>query len=513
MRKRSSAVFLVLLLAGAVIGFGSFAQEPRYGGTLVIGMSTDIARWDIHNCSGMQNLGIQRLVTELLTDHQWETGELLPWLAKSWEASEDATTWTIHLQEGVKFHDGTPFDAAAVKYNLERLLEVGLARGSFDMIESIEVADEYTVVIHTTPFAPFMHLLTYAPAGMISPTQAEKLGWDNYYTHPIGTGPYKFVEHVRGDHSLLVANEDYWHGRPYIDRIIAKPIPDTGARIAALEAGDIDVALNVPPIEVPRLEANPDIDILRAVPARTMYVGINNQWGPFRDKRVRQALNYAVDKEAIVNSIFLGEAEISTAPYTRLAFGYTRQEPYEYDPEKAKQLLAEAGYPNGFEVTLTYGPGRYLMDTEVVEAVASYLEEIGLEVFIEPLEWAAFGQERKKPVEENRLQLYFIGWGCVTLDADHALKPFRPDQWPPKSTSPMFYSNDRVLELFWEARSTTDEVKRLACYKEINEILWEEAPIIWLYVQPNIHAKRKEVHEVYVRSDETIWLRNAWIEE
>jgi peptide/nickel transport system substrate-binding protein len=399
-----------------------------------------------------------------------------------------------------------------VKYNLERLLAIGLARGSFDMIQSIEVADEYTVVIHTTPFPPFMRLLTYAPAGMISPTQAEKLGWDAYYKEPIGTGPYKFVEHVRGSHSLLIANEDYWRGRPYIDTIIAKPVPEPGARIAALEAGDIHVALNVPPIEVPRLEANPDIEIIRAKPARTIYIGINNQWGPFQDKRVRQALNYAVDKDAIVEGIFLGEAVVSTAPYTSLAFGYTKQEPYEYNPEKAKQLLAEAGYPNGFEVTLTYSPGRYSMDTQVVEAVAAYLQAIGLKVRIEELEWAAYGAERRKPVEENRLQLHFLGFGCVTLDADHGLKVFRPDQWPPVSDSPVFYSNDRVMELFLAARSTTDEVKRLECYAEINRILWEDAPAIWLYVEPNIHAKRKEVHGVYIRSDETIWLHDAWIE-
>lgn len=513
MRKILTIVTMVLFLTGMMVALSSSGQGPRPGGTLIIGMGTDIAKWDIHNCSGMQNLGIQRLVTELLTDHHWETGELLPWLAESWEASPDATTWTIHLKPGVQFHDGTPFNAAAVKYNLERLLKIGLARGSFDMIQSIEVADENTVVIHTTPFAPFMHLLTYAPAGMISPTQADKLGWDNYYQQPIGTGPYKFVEHVRGDHSLLVANENYWRGRPYIDKIIAKPIPEAGARVAALEAGDIHVALSVPPVEVPRLEANPAIEIMRAKPARTMYVGINNQWGPFKDKRVRQALNYAVDKDAIKENIFLGEALVSTAPYTPLAFGYSRQEPYEYNPAKAKQLLAEAGYPDGFEVTLTYGPGRFSMDTEVVEAVASYLQDIGLKVKIEPLEWAAYGKERQKPVEENRLQLYFIGWGCVTLDADHCLKVFRPDQWPPVSDSPLFYSNDRMMELFLAARNTTDEAKRLEYYNEINKILWEDAPVIWLYVEPNIHAKRKGAHEVYVRSDETIWLHDAWLEQ
>lgn len=513
MRKGKQLVLLVMLLALAVTVVATSGQEPQYGGTLIIGMGTDIARWDIHNCSGMQNLGIQRLVTELLMDHDWETGELLPWLAKSWEVSPDATTWTIHLQEGVRFHDDTPFNAEAVKYSLERLLEIGLARGSFDMIQSIEAVDEYTVVIHTSPFAPFMHLLTYAPAGMVSPTQVEKLGSDNYYQHPVGTGPYVFVEHIRGDHSRLVVNEDYWRGRPYINEVIAKPIPETAARAAALEAGDIHVALSVPPIYVPTLEANPDTEILRAVPARTCYVGMNNQWGPFKDKRVRQALNYAVDKNAINESIFLGEAVISTGPMTSSAFGYFPQEIFEYDPAKAKALLAEAGYPDGFEVTLTYSPGRYLMTTEVCEAVASYLADVGLTVNLKAVEWAAYGKDRKKGVEENPLQLYFLAWGCVTLDADHGLKIFRPDLWPPKSTSPQFYSNDRLLELFMAARSVANNEDRLTYYEEIMAMVWDDAPVIWLYIQPNTHAKRKEVHRLYVRSDETIWLREAWLEQ
>ena len=486
--------------------------QPQKGGTLVIGMGTDISKWDIHNCSGMQNLGIQRLVTELLTDHNWQTGQLEPWLAESWESSPDATVWTIHLRKGVKFHDGTPFNAEAVKYNIERLLKIGLAKGSYDMIKSVEVKDEYTVIINTSSFAPFMHLFTYAPSGMISPTQAEKLGWDNYYQAPVGTGPYKFVEHVRGDRSVLVANEEYWGGRPYIDKIIAKPIPEVGARIAALEAGDIQVALSVPPVEVPRLQANPAIEIVRAKPARTVYIGMNNQWGPLKDKRVRQALNYAVDKNAINKSIFNGEAEVSEGLFTSQAFGYTKVGPYEYNPTKARQLLADAGYANGFDVTLVYGPGRYMMDTQVVEAVASYLKDVGVRVKIEQMEWAAYETARRQPLEQNKMQLYFIAWGCVTLDADHGLKIYRPDQWPPKGDTTMFYSNDRVMELYNIGRNTADDSKRLAAYQELSQLVWEDAPALWLYIEPNTHAARKELHGFHVRSDETVWLRDAWLE-
>jgi ABC-type transport system substrate-binding protein len=196
-----------------------------------------------------------------------------------------------------------------------------------------------------------------------------------------------------------------------------------------------------------------------------------------------------------------------------LAFGYFEQPIYEYDPPKAKALLTEADLPDGFEVTLTYSPGRYLMTTEVCEAVASYLTDIGLTVNLEAVEWAAYGKDRKKGVEENPLQLYFLAWGCVTLDADHGLKIFRPDLWPPKSTSPNFYSNDRMLELFTAARGVANNEDRLTYYEEVMEMVWDDAPVLWLYIQPNTHAKRNEARGVYVRSDETIWLREAWLEQ
>jgi len=508
---RVASLWVLVLVAALIISCGVFGAEPQYGGTLVIGLSTDIPIWDSQLGSGMPTMGIVRLVEEYLTDHHWQTGELIPWLCESWEASPGATEWVLHLREGVKFHDGTPFNAEATKYNIERMLQTGAGKGSFDMVESVEVTDEYTAVVHTTPFAGLMNLFTYH-LGIVSPTQDQELG-EKYHLYPVGTGAYQFVKHIRGDYSLLVANEEYWRGRPYIDKIIIKPIPETGARMAALESGAIHIAYSVPSIEVPRLEAVPGVEILRASPARTMYCSINNLWGPFQDKRVRQALNYAVNKQAIVDNIFLGQAEVSTAPFTPLCCCHVPQEPYEYDPQKAKALLVEAGYPDGFDVTLSYGSGRYMMDTEVVTVIASYLENIGLDVTIAAMEWAAFYAERTKEPDKNRLQLSFFGWGCTTLDPDHCLRPYRPDMWPPIGTDPMYYSNDRFVELFWASRRTTDPNERLAYTKEIIEMVWEDAPAIFLYVQPNTHAKRSEVHEAYIRGDETIWLRDAWLEQ
>lgn len=510
-RTWQSALLAIAAVLALLVAAPAAGQVLQYGGTLVVGMGVDTPRWDIHRATGMQGLGVQRLVTENLTDLHWETGELLPNLAESWEASRDATTWTIRLRRGVQFHDGTPFDAEAVKFNLERVLDVGVAKGSFDMIERIEVKDAHTVMLYTTPFAPLMRLFAYAPSGIASPTQIKKLGSDSYFRQPIGTGPYTFVEHARGERSVLMANGRYWGGRPYINRVIMRVVPDIGARVAALEAGDLDVAYDVPPTETRRLEANPGIRIVRGRTARTVYVGINTQYGPLREKRVRQALNYAVDKEAILKGIYLGEGRVSDAPFTNIAFGHAAMPVYRHDPARAKALLTEAGYPDGFEITLTYAPGRYSMDTQLVEAVAAYLRAVGVRVKIQAVEWATFGRMRTAPLEESKIQLYLLAFGNAPLDADHGLKPLRPDQFPPESDNPTFYDNPRFMPLHMQARSTTDTAKRQRLYKELIRMVWDDAPWIFLIVQPNIHAARKRAQGVYIRSDETIWLHKAWI--
>jgi peptide/nickel transport system substrate-binding protein len=487
----------------------------KYGGTLVISLGTDVPIFDPQKSTGMQNLGIIRLVCETLTDFDPRTGKLFPRLAESWESSSDATKHTIHLRKNIKFHDGTPFNATAVKVTImDRLLNPEAkspARGSFSMIQSIDIIDEYTVVVNTTPYAPIMALFNYAPSEIISPTQWYKLG-DNFYKEPIGTGPYKFVEHIKGDHITLVANEEYWGGRPYIDTIIMKPIPEAAARVMALETGVAQVITNVPPDDYFRLKDDPRFYALPTIPQRSMHVSLNTQWGPLKDKRVRQALNYAIDKKAIIDSIFKGTAHIMDCPCVApAAFGYTPIGIYEYNPEKAKALLAEAGYPDGFEVELIYGSGRFLMDTQVVEAIQAYLADVGVKVKITALEWAAFQAAEAEPIETSKVQMAFVGFGLPTLDADQAFHDLRSDCWPPLGLEPTFYSNATFDTLHEQGRSIVDPAKRLEIYKQIAQIIFEDAPWIFLYYEPPLHLARVEVQGVFIRHDETIWLDGAWI--
>lgn len=479
--------------------------------TLTISMGMEPPTLDPQKCTGMPNLGIIRLITETLTDADYKTGELIPNLAERWDASPDATTWTLYLKQGVKFHDGTPFNATAVKFTIDRIMDpkIGAAvGGAYGMIKSVDIKDTYIVVIKTDPHPPFMRLWWYGPSAIVSPTQVKKLG-DDFTKVMAGTGPYKLVEHVRGSHIKLAANPDYWGGKPKIDTIIVKPITEAGARLMALEAGEVDFVYHVPPADIPRLEKNPNIQMIYGIPTRAMHAPLNTQWGPLKDKKVRQALNYAVDKVTMNERLFKGRAQIMDAPINDRSFGYSKVGPYPYDPAKAKQLLTEAGYPNGFEVTLRYGKGRWLMGDEVVETLQSYLAAVGVKVKIEALEWAAYRAKESLPFEKTESQISFGGLGGVTLDADRSLNELTKAAWPPRGLEGMFYENPKFDELFQKARSTVDSEARKAYYKEAMQIVWEDAPRIFLYFEPQIYAAKKTVQGVGVRHDETIWVKGA----
>jgi len=507
-------VAILVVLFAAYLVTGPLSTRPSPPAVLTISMGTQPSTLDPQKATGMPNLGIIRLITETLVDADYQTGELIPLLVERWESTPDATTWTLYLRQGVKFHDGTAFNATAVKFTLERLLDPktgGAAASAYSMIKSIDVKDTYTAVIKTDPYAPFMRLLWYAPSSIVSPSQVKRLG-DTFSQQLAGTGPYKLVEYVRGDHIKLTANDQYWGGKPKIDTVIVKPIPESGARLMALESGTVDFVYAVPPPDIPRLEKNPDIQLIYGIPTRAMHVTLNTKWGPLKDVKVRQALNYAVDKNAINERIFKGRAQVMDAPINDRSFGYAKVGPYAYDPVKAKQLLKDAGYPDGFEVTLRYGMGRWLMGDEVVEAVASYLSQVGIKVKVEPLEWAAIQAKNALTVDKSDMQLQFTGLGGVTLDADRSLNELTKAAWPPSGLEPTFYENPQYDQLYFKARTTIDPEARKALYKDAMQIAWNDAPRIFLYFEPQVYAARKTVHGVGVRHDETIWMKGASVD-
>jgi len=445
-----------------------------------------------------------------------EGGKIVPLLAESYEVSPDAKVYTVKLRKGIYFHDGTPFNATAVKFTFERLLDPKVkvpARGNFLVIDKVEVVDEYTVRFELKyPFAPFLTVLSTTQSCIISPKAAKELG-DKISVTPydIGTGPFKFKEWVKGDRVVLIKNERYWNGTPYFDEVVFKVVPDHQTREAMLLAGDLDIIIQPPATDVEMLKRRGDLKVVELPSTRVMGIWINTQKGPLKDVRVRQALNYAVDKEAIIKNVLFGLGVARESPIPSFTLGFKKLGPYPYDPEKARKLLAEAGYPNGFEVTLITPSGRYLFDKQIAEAVAQYLRDVGIKVTLKTYDWPTYVTMLFKPLNESELELFLVGF-AATGGADphfYLYLRYHTSQFPPNGFNPSFYSNPEVDKLLEDGMKIPDPEKRREIYEKANEIIWNEAPEIFLHIQYFVVVMKSNLEGVRVFPYEMIEVRNA----
>jgi peptide/nickel transport system substrate-binding protein len=301
------------------------------------------------------------------------------------------------------------------------------------------------------------------------------------------------VEWNRGENIVVEVNEDYYGDVPEIPNVVFEFIPESSAQIVALETGEVDAMMRVPPQEVDRLEGDPNIEVVRESSVRTIYIGFNNLMEPFNDVRVRRALNYAVNKEEIVNGLFEGFT-VADAPVVPAVFGHESVGPYEYDPERARELLAEAGYPDGFEMTIHHPTGRYPLDATVAEVIQDQLSEVGIDATLETREWSSYLSFTGQPPEEAEYDSFLLGWGTVTLDADYGLYALlHSNQWNPNGNNRGFYENEEVDDLLDEARVETDQSRREELYAEAIELIWNDAPWIFLYNQGQVNANRTYV--------------------
>ncbi|MFW5688500.1 MAG: glutathione ABC transporter substrate-binding protein [Spirochaetota bacterium] len=492
-----SAVLLVALVSvGSLFATGTQEEASFDRDTLTIGMGAEPESLDPVNMTSAPAATVGEHVVERLI-YMEEDGSLTPMLATSWDSNDAGTVWTFEIREGVEFHDGEPLNAEAVALNLRRFVdpEVGAAYAFLlGTVEEIVAVDEYTLELRLAqPFAPILSHLSHSFVGIVSPAQLAELGPQDTFEIPIGTGPYEMVEWNRGESISLEVNDGYWGDVPAIPNVNFTFIPESSALIVALETGTIDAMMRVPPQEVARLEADPDIEIVRESSVRTVYIGFNNVKEPFDDARVRQALNYAVDKEAIVNGLFEGFT-VSDAPVVPAVFGHESVGPYEYNPQRARELLAEAGYPNGFEMTIHHPTGRYPLDSTVAEVVQDQLSAVGIDVTLETREWSSYLSFTGQPPEDAEYDAFMLGWGTVTLDSDYGLYALlHSDQWNPNGNNRGFYRNDEVDDLLDEARVTTDQSVREELYAEAMELIWNDAPWIFLYDQGQINANRTYV--------------------
>jgi len=445
-----------------------------------------------------------------------EDGKIVGELAREWSVSPNGLVWTFHLQRGVQFQDGTAFDAAAMKASLDRILDPREAlpnRRYLEAVDRVEAPDPQTVrIVLKEPFGAFLQHLAYDQGFAVSPAALKKYGKE-IAKNPVGTGPYRFESQIPGQSITLSRFEQYHGGRPALARLVFTAVSEDATRVAQLESGQAQIIVNVPPREAVRLGARPDLTILSKEGNRVAHIGINVTKKPFDDTRVRQALNFAVTRRGLVTGILSGygaEAQSIVAPST---WGYHAVPMYRYDVSRAKQLLAEAGYPAGFETTIRTPQGRYLLDRETVVAVQSMLTAVGVRAKVEVVEWARYLTLLRKPQGENDNELYFLGWESVTGEVGYVARTvFASRQWPPTGWDTMFYKNPRVDALIAEGDRTTEPGKRLKIYGELQQTIMTDAPWVPLLVYAQVVGTRKTVKGVAVLPFEAIDLRRAWVE-
>ena len=409
--------------------------------------------------------------------------KILPLLASSYKIVNDST-WELNLRQGVKFHNGEDFNAAAVKLSLERLADPRnkLQQTALQIIERVEIINEYRVHIITKKPFPYLDAQLTNVGAVIPPKYFQERGPSHFSLHPVGTGPYKLVRWTKDDQLEVEANSTYWRGVPRIKRAVFRPIPEDTSRVAGLQTQELDVIVNIPPNLANLMNWKGRSTVAKIPSARTVFLVLENtKGGPMADVRVRRAIAQAIDQDKIIKNILEGNAFKLASPLSKYQFGYDPSiKPYDYNPAQAKKLLAEAGYPSGFDLPVNSPSGRYLKDKEVVEAIIGDLRKVGINASIRVLEWGSYMTQ----LYARKLgPAYLLGWGGLTFDADGTFYPlFRTGQALSNFSSPKL---DALLE---QARSTMDREKRQKLYAEASQVMKEEVPCAFVYQQVDIYG-------------------------
>lgn len=414
-------------------------------------------------------------------------------LATSWEVAEDNVTWTFSLRKGVKFHDGTDFDANAVKVTLDTLLDPdtgALRRASFTVIKEVNVVDPYTVEIVTDgmfPDLPF--LLMDRSTFIISPTAMEEMGFEEFGLHPVGTGPFKFVEWLPNDRIVFEANPDYWQGRPRADEVIYRRVSEDSVRTAMLKTGEVDMVLNIPPEDLDALRADPKIEVVQRNSLTTVGCEHKQTQPPFDSREVRLAMQLAVDTQAIIDGIMNSAGSRVTSPAPVGIWGAVEFEPYPYDPARAKELLAEAGYPDGFEGNLRYVPGRWAGDEAVTQALQAYWLAIGANIKLNKMEMAELVELGARDPD------LMPGWTSQQYRSSAYLDYhlYRLFSCKANDHTQRGYCNPEVDRLIEQGRSTFDLDERYSYYEEAQKVIWEDVPFTWVFVQQKLIGTQTDV--------------------
>lgn len=497
--------------AASTAGGDNTAVSPD--NDFVIALQADATHLDPH----VSGNGVSNTITNSMYETLvWfdENLELKPLLAKSWTVSDDGLDYTFVLNEGIKFHDGEPFNAESIVANYERAKSDSSLRlaSQTAMWDSVTVDSEYQVTIHLKePNNTFLNKL--AQVRIVSPKAINELGKDGLAKQSAGTGPFILSERVDGGYTKMVRNENYWQDGPKVDTLTWRVVPEDGARVAMLQTGEADIISPLPAIQVDKLKNDASLDVLNLGGLTYRYATLNKNYTladgrkPLDDVRVRQAMNYAFDSEAYTQVVFQGYASVPTSLFASSVPYYAEQTPYTADVEKAKSLMSEAGYSNGFPINIWVD--NTTIEMQGAEFLKQQLAQINIDVNVVPMESTTIADMTSAPEDKTEVQMWYVNWSSGDYSADGSMRNIlHGDKYPPSGYNTAFYNNAEFNKCLDDALKTTDTDEITKLYAQAQSIAWEECPWIFLGVDNSLIGQKKYVKGIKYRPGGTILVTN-----
>lgn len=465
----------------------SGADGVKLKDTLVIAAGTEPKTLDAHGANDTGSSIYKSQIYDTVLAQNEETMEIIPAIAEKWEYVDD-TTLKLTIRQGVKFHNGEALTASDVMYSIKRASESEFTAWMTDVVDiaNSKAVDDTTVELKLQfPSGALLSQLCFLY--VVDEKTVTEMGDEKFNENPIGSGPFVYKQWVRGDRVEFERFDDYWNRKPAYSKLIIRVIGEISNRAIEVESGGVDIAIKIGTNDIANLESNPNAKIVRQMGFGQTWVGFNCTVAPFDNKLVRQAISYAVDRESIVKAVFGGTGSVSTGPISPAIWGYSADVPkYEYDPAKAKQLLADAGYPNGLDIVITSSDSQQRMD--IAEIMQNQLKEAGINMKVESFENSTYLDK----IIEGSFQMYILGWTTTTGDAHYGLyEPFKTGG--PTWSNTARYSNPAVDKLLDVGQQSTDQEARKAAYAEAQKLIVEDAPWIFLWDSEEVDATTSKV--------------------
>jgi peptide/nickel transport system substrate-binding protein len=504
MRNMGCIIFSLVLVSVFCTTIGIQAADAKT--RVVVAQGTEPTRLDpdMHRENTSNNVILH--IYDALVERDWE-GKIAPDLAESWRFLDD-NTLEFKLRKDIKFSNGEPFNAEVVKYNIERVAGLiptakkTLNPPGWENVKEVRVLDEYTVQIITK--APYPLLLSLASQKYMVPIEyTQKDNFESLATKPIGTGPFVLKSWMKGGELVLEAKKDYWKGAPKIDEVVFRPIPDDSTRLAELKVGNVDIIANLKPDHVKEIEAEKNLQVKYVPSARTAMVFINGELPNLKDVRVRRAVNHALDVPSLIKNVMGGNAYRVSTVCPKNFVGWDPEEKfYDYNPQKAKQLLAEAGFPDGFEAAILTPRGRYLNDVQACEAIAGMLTAVGIRTKVNAVEFGVFA----KQTQAHQIpEFMYAAWGNPHFNVLYTINAIA-------RSGQMFswHSNKELDDLIDAAAKTVDPDKHEELLREALRVMYDDPGFGFLYNQRDIYGMNKRI-SWEPRPDEDINLYGAFV--